>query len=85
MEEESGIVKHMNDDHSEALLNIVRHSGAHAAENVEMVCLDPEGFHVRVDGAVHYLPFEVPCMTTDAVRRAMVELARASEPPRSQA
>ena len=80
VEEESRIVEHMNDDHSEALINIVRHSCAHTADKVQMLGLDPEGFHVRADSVIHYLPFEAPCLTSEAVHTAMVKLARDSAP-----
>ena len=76
--EESRIVDHMNADHSEALVSIARHSCGHDARTVEMLCLDPEGFHLRADGVVLYVPFDVPCSTSQAVRTSMVELARSA-------
>jgi len=44
----SGILKHMNADHAEALVLIVRNVKDIEAEKVTMTAVDRLGFHVRV-------------------------------------
>ena len=77
-EQEHGIVEHMNDDHRDALQRIAtRHLGSsvHAAE---MLACDIDGFHVRAEQQVCWVPFGRSCASAADVRAAMVELARAA-------
>ena len=76
--DESGIVDHMNKDHGDALKSIVRHTSSQTAEAVQMLAVDMEGFHVRADDTVLYIPFESPCLAKDSVRTAMVNLTKRS-------
>jgi len=77
-EQERGIVDHMNADHADALANIARRASGVLAEGAVLVALDPEGLHVRTDSALLYVPFASACATTDEVRAATIELARAA-------
>jgi len=81
---ESGIVKHMNEDHRDAMALIWQHhSGAPAvapgtAPEAEPVMLasDPEGFHMRWGQSILYVPYEHACETSTDVRKEMVRLTR---------
>ena len=73
---EAGIVQHMNEDHVPALKAILFEHGV-TASNPQLIAVDPEGFHARTEAGIHYVPFPVPCMTSDEVRQAMIQLARA--------
>ncbi len=75
---ESGIIKHMNDDHRDALLAMTRFFGGIDAREVSLVAVDPEGCHIRADGRIHYVAFEEPAMNAETVRKAMVALTVAS-------
>ena len=44
----------------------------------QMVGIDAEGFQLRIGRALHWLPFAEPCTSAEAVRAALVQLARAS-------
>lgn len=79
-EAEAGIVKHMNDDHGEALRNMARHFCGMQVDQVEQLAVDVEGCHIRVGSEVRYLPFEAPCTTMNSVRAAMVSLAKIAAP-----
>lgn len=72
---ESGIVAHMNEDHSDAL-------GLYATTLLErpagpwrMTGIDPEGMDLRLDGQVARLDFDEPVRDAAAARRALVALA----------
>ena len=45
---------------------------------IELVGIDAEGFRLRIGGSLHWLSFARPCTSAQAVREALVELARAS-------
>ena len=73
---EGGIVDHMNGDHRDAMDLIFRRVIGAAPEGVEMVGVDPEGFHLRGAGAIHWLPFAHPCNTSNDVRSEMVRITK---------
>jgi putative heme iron utilization protein len=75
--EESHILDHMNDDHPPAIAAMLRQRGVEA-DDPRMVAVDLEGFHVTAGSDVHYIEFGGKQATMDAVRSAMVELARAA-------
>ena len=73
---EQSIVDHMNGDHRDAMEAMCRRFFGAEPRGVELVAVDPEGFHLRNGDAVHWLPFAQPCATADDVRREMVRLTR---------
>lgn len=75
---EDSIKKHMNEDHGDALVKIVRHYCDLHGDKVELVAVDVEGCHVRTGDQIRYLLFDQPCTTMAAVREAMVSLAKNS-------
>ena len=77
--QEQEVIGHMNADHEESLVNIVEHIHGLRAREMSLLACDPEGCHVRADGKVFYIGFPKPCGTLEALRSAMVELARASK------
>jgi putative heme iron utilization protein len=75
---EAGIVTHMNDDHRDALEQMCRALIGDEPRDTAMVACDPEGFHVRNAGAVHWIPFAHACATANDVRLEMVRLSRSA-------
>lgn len=76
--DEASIVAHMNDDHRDALELLCRRSLGAEPEATRLVAVDPEGFHLCNAGAIHWLPFEHPCHTSQQVRLEMVRLTKAA-------
>jgi putative heme iron utilization protein len=78
-----GILRHMNDDHADALLDYCRAFGRVEPTSAELVGVDRYGLDVlaTLDGedkrAVR-VPFTERTDTTDAVRRQTVALLRAA-------
>jgi hypothetical protein len=68
----------MNDDHGDALAAMCAAFRSDAAEVVEMLTVDADGFHVRTPRTVHYFAFAERCTTSDEVRAEMVRLSRAA-------
>ncbi len=86
--EEDGMIEHMNRDHADALAHMAQRAvdpgraapvGADAnKDGPQLIAIDPEGTHLRVEDGVHYLPFEERADDADGVRRAMIALTRAA-------
>lgn len=74
---EAGIVEHVNADHRDALEAILRARGEDPRDATMLAC-DPEGFHVRSAGRVHWIPFARPCPAAADVRAELVRLTRAA-------
>lgn len=73
---EPDIVKHMNDDHAEAVeLYATRLAGA-SGTGWRMTGIDPEGIDLRHGGSVVRLDFPVPVGDPEGARAAMVRFAR---------
>jgi putative heme iron utilization protein len=73
---EASIIDHMNDDHADSLSAMCRSFVADESDEARMLSLDPNGFHVRTANHTHYMTFEAPCTTTQAVREEMIRLSR---------
>jgi putative heme iron utilization protein len=73
---EASIALHMNEDHRDAMELMVRRFLGSEPDGVEMVAVDPEGWHLRNAGTIHWLPFAHPCHTANEVRMEMVRLTK---------
>lgn len=79
-EPETGMLAHMNHDHSAAISHFLSLAGIDG-DAAEMVGIDAEGVHLRVGSRLHWLPFPTSCNTPLEVRQALVQLARSSKWP----
>ena len=81
-ESSAGILRHMNQDHAEALLLVAHAAGESDAETATMTALDRLGFHVRlrsgerVYGARIGFPHEV--RTAAEVRTVLIEMVQSA-------
>jgi hypothetical protein len=73
---EGSIVRHMNEDHRDALEAMARSFCGAEPAGVEMLAVDPEGFHLRAAGEVRWIAFSGECRSAEDVRAEMVRLAR---------
>jgi len=74
--DEASIALHMNDDHHDAIDSMCRRFLDAEPDATQLVAVDPEGFHLRNAGAIHWLPFEHACHTAHEVRMEMVRLTK---------
>jgi len=77
------IVAHMNEDHADAIGELVAFLGGVAASRASITAVDRGGFTAIADGRDGErhevrLPFPVACPTADAVRHATIALLRAA-------
>jgi len=79
IEQETGVVDHMNSDHQDALRDYCRHFHQCAALDVAMLGIDLDGFDVRADDQVLRFDFAQPVTDAQQARTALVEMARAAK------
>ncbi len=72
---EPDILRHMNDDHPDAILIYARRLLGRVGSGWQMVGIDPEGIDLRRGGEIARLGFGGPVLTPAAARSALVELA----------
>jgi len=82
-EEELGMVRHMNEDHTEAMQRYCLNAGLALPEAVTpvMTGIDAEGFHLRLGARIVRFEFPSPVQSPMEVRQALVAMARV---PRSR-
>ncbi len=76
IEQEEGVVAHMNADHQAALRSYCRHVHRHEAAKVEMLGIDCDGFDVRSDDRVLRFDFEAPVLDAQQARKVLVDLSQ---------
>jgi putative heme iron utilization protein len=72
---EPAILKHMNEDHKEAIADYAQRLLGQSGTGWVMTGIDPEGIDLRCGGDIARLDFAAPVLTPQAARAALVELA----------
>lgn len=72
---EPEILRHMNEDHADAVALYARRLLGREGTDWRMTGIDPEGVDLRCDPETARLDFSSPVLTTDAARAALVQLA----------
>ncbi len=80
IEQEDGIIAHMNADHVESMQRYCKYFHQHAARSVEMLGMDCDGFDLRADGRVLRFDFPGPVPDAQQARQALVEMSRIVKP-----
>lgn len=76
--QESGIIEHMNREHSESLRAYCRHVHGVETAQADMIGIDPDGFDVRGDAGELRFEFATPVSDAEQAREVLVQLARAA-------
>ncbi len=72
------ICKHMNDDHTEAVLAYARHyGGIQGAQAARMVAVTPKAMTLEVDGASVQVAFDHTLSDSEDAHRTLVAMLRA--------
>ena len=74
---ETGIVKHMNEDHQKALRHYCQVLKGVDVQAVAMTGIDAEGFDLLADGQKLRMDFDSPISTVEEARATLAKLARA--------
>jgi hypothetical protein len=72
---EPGLLKHMNEDHADAVAHYAKRLLARSGADWRMTGIDPEGFDLRYDGETARLDFPSPVLTAEEARAMLVQLA----------
>jgi putative heme iron utilization protein len=79
LESESDMIKHMNEDHAEAMDLICFHKLGYYPKNVEMLAINPEGYFFKSDGKKPaHINFEEKAVDDGSVRKQLVKLTHAA-------
>ena len=73
---EAGAVRHMNEDHNEAIQRFAQSLSGTEESGWAMTGCDPEGCDLRRGGAVLRLDFATPANDADSLRRRLMAMAR---------
>jgi heme iron utilization protein len=74
------ILRHMNEDHSDAIAHYARALLGRSGTGWRMTGIDPEGIDLRCDGETARLDFAAPILTPGAARAVLVQLSGAARP-----
>ena len=70
---EAGMVKHMNEDHLDAMQAICAYYAGIEANEIEMLAVNPDGAFYRCDAYKPiFIPFDQPVTSSTSVRKALV-------------
>jgi len=72
---EPEILRHMNEDHADAIADYARHLLGRPVDGWQMTGIDPEGIDLRCGAEIARLDFPTPVLTPEAARLALVQLA----------
>ncbi len=72
---EPEILRHMNEDHAQAVANYAQRLLGRPGVGWRMTGIDPEGIDLRADGEIARLEFTAPVLTPEGARATLVELA----------
>ncbi|WP_440056888.1 HugZ family protein (plasmid) [Pseudoalteromonas sp. T1lg65] len=78
LDAEAHMVKHMNDDHSDANRLILKLIHNISAEQVEMTTIVSDGCYLRANEKNYYIQFENVCLDSMSVRKELVRLTKAA-------
>jgi putative heme iron utilization protein len=78
LEQEQGILHHMNRDHAEAIKHYCDLYNIQVTDdqNPVMIGIDSEGFHIRIGKRIHRINFRQSVNTNEEARKALIEIAR---------
>eukprot|EP01038_Epipyxis_sp_PR26KG_P014195 gene14195-19048_t len=78
------VMKHMNDDHSDSVVQMIKHYVGVECSGAEIVSLDSLGMTVKAKISDNYakirLPFPRPAKERKSIKEVLVEMTRASAP-----
>lgn len=76
LEQEPGIIEHMNDEHRDAIQLYAHHLLGQGGNGWQMTGIDPEGCDLRLGARVARLPFEQAVADTEGARSELVRLVK---------
>jgi putative heme iron utilization protein len=72
---ETGIIEHMNQDHSNLVCSALNAVHKIADPTAEMLSLCIDGYYIKAQQTIYYISFNQPCYTEKELRAALVQQA----------
>jgi hypothetical protein len=79
LEQEAGILAHMNADHADSLRAYCRHVHGINTERAAMLGMDCDGFDVQTDHSILRFTFDSPVTDALSARQALVAMSKAAQ------
>lgn len=79
-EQEDGVIAHMNSDHRDTMQRYCQYFHQYAAQQVEMLGIDCDGFDVRADDQIQRFDFTEPVLDAQQARQALVAMSKLTQP-----
>lgn len=76
MGSQQGAIEHMNKDHKDALMKFSKEFIETDTQEVSLICVDGEGFHLKIGEKIHYMNFLGEAFDEKGLHREFVNLAR---------
>ncbi len=73
---EPGVLEHMNSDHADAVRNYATVLAQQDSGDWQLTGIDPTGIDLSCGQSICRIPFETPLTSTDAIRPALVAMAK---------
>ena len=71
-EQENSMIEHMNEDHNDVVINCLK--GFHDVhdKSCTMIGINFDGYYIKSNQDIYYIPFEKPCLSSKEIRKALV-------------
>ena len=73
---EQSAIDHMNEDHKDTLVKFSKNVLGEEKQDVTLVSVDAEGFHMKIEDSFHYMNFQSDASDMEGLHREFVALAR---------
>ena len=74
-EEEGSMINHMNEDHNDVVVSCLKGFHNIDDEACSMIGINIDGYYIKSNKVIYYIPFEKPCLNSKEIRAALVDHA----------
>ena len=74
--DEDSIVSHVNNDHKDVIIATLKGMYNIYDKNVEVLSLSIDGYYLKTNNEIFYIPFDYPCENSKQVRDEFINHAK---------
>ena len=71
-EQENSMIEHMNEDHNDVVINCLKGFYEVHDKSCAMIGINFDGYYIKSNQDIYYIPFEKPCLSSKEIREALV-------------
>ncbi len=71
-EQENSMIEHMNEDHNDVVINCLKGFHDIHDKSCTMIGINFDGYYIKSNQDIYYIPFEKPCLSSKEIRKALV-------------